>query len=92
MLHMYMYMYIYMQELKEEFTRVLTANNPHAPGNIIRFSHKENTFKTVASIDQLAIHFTLERWGGGMSEYIHVHVHLFGGQKLMPTAVACQNH
>ena len=27
-------------ELKEEFTRILTANNPHAPSNIVRFSHK----------------------------------------------------
>lgn len=50
-----------LQELREEFTRVLTANNPHAPGNIVRFSHKENTFKAIPSVDQLAIHFTLER-------------------------------
>ena len=27
-------------ELKEEFTRILTANNPHAPSNIVRFSFK----------------------------------------------------
>lgn len=37
------------QELKEEFTRVLTADNPHAPPNIIRFSFKEKTFKQVIS-------------------------------------------
>lgn len=35
------------QELKEEFTRVLTADNPHAPPNIIRFSFKERAFKQV---------------------------------------------
>ncbi|XP_074852071.1 dynein axonemal intermediate chain 1-like [Carettochelys insculpta] len=27
-------------ELKEEFTRILTANNPHAPQNIVRYSFK----------------------------------------------------
>ena len=27
-------------ELKEEFTRILTANNPHAPQNIVRFNFK----------------------------------------------------
>ena len=27
-------------ELKEEFTRILTANNPHAPSNIVRYSFK----------------------------------------------------
>ena len=29
-----------LQELKEEFTRILTANNPHAPQNIVRYSFK----------------------------------------------------
>jgi dynein intermediate chain 1 len=48
------------QELKEEFTRILTANNPHAPTNIVRFNHKDQMFKPIASIDQLAIHFVLE--------------------------------
>ena len=33
------------QQLKEEFTRVLTADNPHAPPNIIRFNFKEKVFK-----------------------------------------------
>ena len=28
------------EQLKEEFTRILTANNPHAPSNIVRFSFK----------------------------------------------------
>ncbi|XP_035659289.1 dynein intermediate chain 2, ciliary-like [Branchiostoma floridae] len=48
------------QEMKEEFTRILTANNPHAPQNIVRFSFKEKVFKQVASVDQLAIHFSLD--------------------------------
>ncbi|CAB4002962.1 Hypothetical predicted protein, partial [Paramuricea clavata] len=47
-------------ELKEEFTRILTANNPHAPNNIVRFSHKDKTFKPLSSVDQLAIHFSMD--------------------------------
>uniref|UniRef100_A0A8B9RMQ8 Dynein, axonemal, intermediate chain 1, paralog 2 n=1 Tax=Astyanax mexicanus TaxID=7994 RepID=A0A8B9RMQ8_ASTMX len=47
-------------ELKEEFTRVLTANNPHAPQNIVRYSFKERSYKPISSVDQLAIHFVLE--------------------------------
>ncbi|XP_072353366.1 dynein, axonemal, intermediate chain 1, paralog 2 isoform X2 [Scyliorhinus torazame] len=46
------------QELKEEFTRVLTANNPHAPQNIVRFSFKERAYKQVQMISQMAIHFS----------------------------------
>ncbi|XP_030048711.1 dynein axonemal intermediate chain 1 isoform X2 [Microcaecilia unicolor] len=47
-------------ELKEEFTRVLTANNPHAPQNIVRYSFKERTYKQISMVDQLAVHFSLE--------------------------------
>ena len=49
-----------MQELKEEYTRILTANNPHAPQNIVRYSFKERSFKQTSSVDQLAIHFSLD--------------------------------
>ena len=38
------------QELKEEFTRVLTADNPHAPQNITRYNFKESSFKQVRGI------------------------------------------
>ncbi|KAL4227306.1 cytoplasmic dynein with WD40 domain [Mactra antiquata] len=48
------------QELKEEFTRILTANNPHAPQNIVRYSFKEKQYKQTSSVDQLAIHFALD--------------------------------
>ena len=48
------------EELKEEFTRILTANNPHAPDNIVRFSFKEQCYKQIPSVNQLAVHFTLE--------------------------------
>lgn len=47
-------------ELKEEFTRILTANNPHAPQNIVRYSFKERQYKQISSVDQLAIHFALD--------------------------------
>lgn len=48
------------QQLKEEFTRILTANNPHAPQNIVRYSFKEKQYKQTSSVDQLAIHFALD--------------------------------
>ena len=48
------------KELKEEITRVLTADNPHAPDNIIRFNFKENTFRHVPHIDHFAMRFSLE--------------------------------
>merc|ERR1712154_582207 len=47
-------------ELKEEFTRILTANNPHAPQNIVRYSFKERQYKQTFSVDQLAVHFALD--------------------------------
>ncbi|KAG7320811.1 hypothetical protein KOW79_015226 [Hemibagrus wyckioides] len=47
-------------ELKEEFTRILTANNPHAPQNIVRYSFKERSYKPISSVDQLEVHFVLE--------------------------------
>lgn len=47
-------------ELKEEFTRILTANNPHAPQNIVRYSFKDRSYKPISSVDQLAVHFVLE--------------------------------
>ncbi|XP_030890196.1 dynein intermediate chain 1, axonemal-like [Leptonychotes weddellii] len=45
-------------ELKEEFTRILTANNPHAPQNIVRYSFKEGTYKLIGIVNQLAVHFS----------------------------------
>ncbi|XP_062254077.1 dynein, axonemal, intermediate chain 1, paralog 2 [Platichthys flesus] len=46
-------------ELKEEITRILTANNPHAPQNIVRYSFKERSYRQVV-VDQMAVHFVLE--------------------------------
>nr|XP_023694668.1 dynein intermediate chain 1, axonemal [Paramormyrops kingsleyae]XP_023694669.1 dynein intermediate chain 1, axonemal [Paramormyrops kingsleyae] len=47
-------------ELKEEFTRILTANNPHAPHNIVRYSFKERSYKPISNVDQLAVHLVLD--------------------------------
>ncbi|NWX19636.1 DNAI1 protein, partial [Aegotheles bennettii] len=46
-------------ELKEEFTRILTADNPHAPQNIVRYSFKDGAYKPVSYVDQMAIHLSL---------------------------------
>lgn len=48
------------EELKEEFTRILTANNPHAPNNIVRYSFKECSYKMKMGVDQLAVHFSMD--------------------------------
>jgi len=47
-------------ELKEELTKVLRADNPTAPHNIVRFSHKEKVFKSDASVDQTILHYQQE--------------------------------
>lgn len=46
-------------EKNKEHTRILTATNPHAPDNIIRFSFKDSEFKRTDAVDQLAVHFSL---------------------------------
>ncbi|KAF6775766.1 hypothetical protein AHF37_04881 [Paragonimus kellicotti] len=48
------------QELKEEVTRVLTATNPHAPQNIVRFNFKECQYRPIPQVDQTSVHFWLE--------------------------------
>ncbi|KAF8566031.1 hypothetical protein P879_08949, partial [Paragonimus westermani] len=51
---------ILLQELKEEVTRVLTATNPHAPQNIVRFNFKECQYRPIPQVDQTSVHFWLE--------------------------------
>uniref|UniRef100_A0ABM5FUN4 Dynein axonemal intermediate chain 1 isoform X2 n=1 Tax=Pogona vitticeps TaxID=103695 RepID=A0ABM5FUN4_9SAUR len=46
-------------ELKEEITRILTANNPHAPQNIVRYNFKERSYKQTTAVEQMAVHFSL---------------------------------
>ncbi|KER33956.1 hypothetical protein T265_12527 [Opisthorchis viverrini] len=45
------------QELKEEVTRVLTATNPHAPQNIVRFNFKDCQYRQISQVDQASVHF-----------------------------------
>uniref|UniRef100_A0A3Q3E3Q6 Dynein axonemal intermediate chain 1 n=1 Tax=Labrus bergylta TaxID=56723 RepID=A0A3Q3E3Q6_9LABR len=39
--------------------QTLTANNPHAPQNIARYSFKERLYKPIV-VDQMAVHFEME--------------------------------
>jgi len=48
------------KELETEHTRVLTAKDPVAPKNVVRFSFKERVYKLDASVEQCALHFELE--------------------------------
>lgn len=50
----------FFQELNEEHTRILVARNPQAPENIVRFNHKERTYKLIPQVDQLAVHFQFD--------------------------------
>ncbi|KAH6586463.1 hypothetical protein BASA50_000418 [Batrachochytrium salamandrivorans] len=47
-------------ELDEEFTRILNANNPHAPLNIARYSNKERVFKASPNMDHVVFHFEFD--------------------------------
>lgn len=48
-------------QLEEEHTRVLTANDPNIPNNIIRYNYKEKAYKQdpEGPMDHLAIHVDL---------------------------------
>lgn len=50
------------EQLNEEFTRVLTANDPNIPNNISKYNYKEKAFKQdpEGPMDNLAFHFQLE--------------------------------
>ena len=52
------------KELDEEFTRILNANNPHAPQNIARYNNKERAYKTQINVDHLIVHFEYEGYTG----------------------------
>jgi hypothetical protein len=44
------------KELGEELTRLWKAENPNAPHNIAHFSHKDKSFKHVATVEQSEFH------------------------------------
>ncbi|KAI3385290.1 hypothetical protein SNEBB_009357 [Seison nebaliae] len=48
------------EELKEEITKILSTANPNAADNIIRFNYKEMTYKPIPTVDQLAIHYSVD--------------------------------
>ncbi|KAJ1553941.1 cytoplasmic dynein with WD40 domain, partial [Nowakowskiella sp. JEL0078] len=48
------------KELGEELTRILNANNPHAPHNIARYNHKDRIFKASPNVDHLLVHFEFD--------------------------------
>ena len=48
------------QELDMEHTRLMSAKDPVAPQNIIRFNFKEMQYKLDATVDQCACHFEME--------------------------------
>ena len=45
------------KDLSNEITKVLQAQNPDAPHNIVQFSHKERVYKATAQVDQTMIHY-----------------------------------
>ncbi|CAF1266610.1 unnamed protein product [Adineta steineri] len=47
-------------ELNEEHTRILTARNPQAAENIIRYSYKDRIYKPIPHVDQLAVHYQMD--------------------------------
>ncbi|XP_060790963.1 dynein, axonemal, intermediate chain 1, paralog 2 [Neoarius graeffei] len=47
------------EELNEDITLMLTAKNPHAPQNIVRFNFMEGSYKPVSSVDQFIVDFAL---------------------------------
>ncbi|OAF66873.1 Axonemal dynein intermediate chain 1 [Intoshia linei] len=47
------------KELKEEHTRILTANNPHAPKNLVQYNYKEQKYILIQNIDQIAHNFSM---------------------------------
>ena len=48
------------QELKEEHTRMLTANNPQAPSNPIRFNFKDSIYKPITQVDNVSVLFQMD--------------------------------
>lgn len=54
------------EELKEIVTKALNANNPCAPHNETKYSHKDKQFVKDDLVDQMVIHFSMD------NEIIHV--------------------
>ena len=48
------------KELAEEVGRTLTAANPSAPANVVRYSYRERGYRPEPLIDQLLHHFSMD--------------------------------
>eukprot|EP00002_Diphylleia_rotans_P016850 TRINITY_DN3272_c0_g1_i1.p1 TRINITY_DN3272_c0_g1~~TRINITY_DN3272_c0_g1_i1.p1 ORF type:complete len:703 (-),score=170.86 TRINITY_DN3272_c0_g1_i1:294-2402(-) len=48
------------EQLDSDLTRILTAKNRNAPGNITRYSYKERMYKAEPSLEQLQLHYTFD--------------------------------
>ncbi|CAE7308809.1 unnamed protein product [Symbiodinium microadriaticum] len=50
------------EQLGEEFTRILTANDPNVPNNITKYNYKEKAYKQdpEGPMDHLAFHFSMD--------------------------------
>lgn len=48
------------EELKKEYTRILRADNPYAPANIVRFNYVDREYKQGATVEQICMHFALD--------------------------------
>lgn len=50
------------EQLKEEITRVLTANDPNIPANTAIFNYKEKMFKPLppGTADHIKFHFSMD--------------------------------
>ncbi|KAG2499404.1 hypothetical protein HYH03_002978 [Edaphochlamys debaryana] len=49
-------------ELGEEVAKMLTANNPAAPKNIVRFNMKDKVFKLEPMVEQTVVHYATDGW------------------------------
>lgn len=47
-------------QLDEMKTRTLTAQNPHAPHNLVYYNYMDRNFKKLDSVDQTVIHFAID--------------------------------
>ena len=46
------------EELEETLYKTLTSNNPQAPHNLTKFSHKDRCFKVEEIVDQITFHYS----------------------------------
>ena len=50
------------EELAEEHTTMLTANDPEMPSNVAVYVHKERAYKAQSLVSQTHFHFRMDGW------------------------------